>query len=292
MAPGAHTAQRLLASARPAVADNIADTPDAMFSMYSVTEINRFEDLVGYRSAWDSLWAQTRGASFFQSFEWFDTYWRHFGEGQRMRILVVCDEGAPIGILPLILRKEHTGIGRVRVLTYPPDDWATFFGPIGPSATATLLAGMRHVRQTARDWDLLDLRWVDEAGCDHGRTPQAMTLAGFTPQGETWGHAPLVEIHESWDAYWAGRTKKWRHNVNRLQRRLEELGRVRYVRHRPRGHAQGDDDPRWDLYDACVHLAERSWQGVSTNGTTLSHASVRPFLRDVHEVAARQAAST
>ena len=35
---------------------------------------------------------------------------------------------------------------------------------------------------------------MDEVGCDHGRTPQAMTLAGFTPQKETWGHAPVIEI--------------------------------------------------------------------------------------------------
>lgn len=255
--------------------------------MHSVVEVNQFEDLARYRSAWNGLWLQTRNASFFQSFDWFETYWQHFGEGQRLRALVVGQGCDLIGILPLVVRRERMGIGRLRVLTYPVDDWATFFGPIGPNATATLLAGMRHVRQTARDWDLLDLRWVDEAGCDHGRTPQAMTLAGFAPQKETWGHAPVVEIAGSWDAYWGGRAKKWRHNVSRLQRRLDELGSVRYVRHRPEGLEHGDSDPRWDLYDACVHLAERSWQGSSTTGTTLSHAKVRQFLRDVHEVAAR-----
>ena len=47
-----------------------------------------------------------------------------------------------------------------------------------------------------------------------------------------------------------------------------------------------DGSPRWDLYDACEDLARRSWQSAATNGTTLSHESVRGFLRDAHQAAA------
>jgi len=50
---------------------------------------------------------------------------------------------------------------------------------------------------------------------------------------------------------------------------------------------RGDADPRWDLFDACVDIARRSWPGDSTNGTTLSHAGIQEFLRDSHALAAR-----
>ncbi len=50
--------------------------------------------------------------------------------------------------------------------------------------------------------------------------------------------------------------------------------------------AHDDDSPRWDLYDACEQIARRSWQGAATDGTTLSHESIRGFLRDAHEAAA------
>jgi len=255
--------------------------------MFGVTEVNRLEDLLSYRPAWDALWRQTRRATFFQSLDWLEVYWRHFACDQTMRVLMVSAGREPIGILPLVVRKDQTGLGPIRVLTYPLSDWGTFYGPVGPHPTATLLAGMQHVRRTPRDWDLLDLRWVDEAGADHGRTPQAMTLAGLAPQRGTWARASLIELDGGWEAYWKGRTKKWRHNVNRCQRRLEELGRVTYLRYRPLGAAHGDVDPRWDLYDACVLLAERSWQGASTDGNTLSHPEVRRYLRDTHAAAAR-----
>lgn len=256
--------------------------------MHSVTEINRLEDLVQYQMLWNALLPKTRNASFFQSLEWFCCYWRHFGGQQRMRVMVVSACNQAVGILPLVIRRERTGVGWLKTLTYPLDDWGTCYGPIGPSPTATLLAGLGHIRDTERDWDLLDLRWVDEENTDHGRTPNTMSLAGFHPQKEAWTRATLVHTGGDWDDYWASRTKKWRHNVSRLQRRLGEQGPVEYIRYRPAGAGQGDGDPCWDLYDECVELAARSWQGSSTTGTTLSHPQVRAFLREVHQLAARK----
>ncbi|MCA9209854.1 MAG: cellulose biosynthesis protein, partial [Planctomycetales bacterium] len=67
--------------------------------MFHTVEINRIEELESYRLTWHHLLAQTRYASFFQTFEWLRIYWRHFGEGQRLRTLIVYRGGEPIGIV-------------------------------------------------------------------------------------------------------------------------------------------------------------------------------------------------
>jgi CelD/BcsL family acetyltransferase involved in cellulose biosynthesis len=258
--------------------------------MPSVLEINDPSQLDDHRLLWSALLAQTPGATFFQSLDWLETYWRHFGPGQRLRVLIVSAGGGPVGILPLVVRTDCTRIGPVRALTYPLDDWGSFFGPIGPNPTATLLVGVEHVLATERDWDLLDFRWVDPEH-DRGRTQSAMRAAGLRPGKQAWDHTAVVKTCGTWDEYWNSRQVKWRNNVCRLRRRLAEQGKVTYVRYRPEGRAYGDGDPRWDLYDACVELAEESWQGSSTDGTTLSHASIRSFLRDMHRDAAKAGAA-
>lgn len=258
--------------------------------MMHVEEINDIQELAGYRLLWKSLLPQTPGATFFQSLDWLEVYWNHFGEGQKLRVLLVSRDGRPLGIVPLVVRTESYRLGRLRVLTYPLHDWGTFYGPIGPEPTATLAAAMRHVHQTPRDWDLLDLRWIDDDGCDHGRTEQAMRRTGFRPRRQVWDRAPVVDLDGTWDAYWATRSRKWRQNVRNGHRRLANRGDVTFVRYRPQGAAYGDGDPRWDLYEACLDLAERSWQGSSTSGTTMSHAAVRDYLRDTHAAAARAGA--
>ena len=255
--------------------------------MIHVDEVNDLYELRSYRLLWDALLPQTPNATFFQSLDWLEVHWRHFGRDQRLRVLVVCSDARPVGILPLVVRTESTRVGQVRVLTYPLHDWGTFYGPIGPNPTATLAAGLRHIRQTRRDWDLLDLRWVDLDGCDRGRTEAAMQRVGFHPRKQGWDQASIVDTQGSWEEYWNSRPTKWRYNLRRCGQRLADQGEVTYLRYRPRGAAHGDGDPRWDLYDACVKIAKRSWQSSSTSGTTLSHKAVCDYLRETHAAAAR-----
>ncbi len=255
--------------------------------MSAVLELNCLDDLAGYRLLWSSLLPQSPRATFFHCFEWLEVYWRHFGDGQRLRVLIVSAAGRPVGILPLVVRTEPTRIGPVRVLTYPLHDWGTFYGPVGPNPTATLLLGLQHVRRTPRDYDLLDLRWVDTAGCDGGRTRRAMQAAGFRPHERAWARAAVIETSAGWEEYWQSRPKKWRDDVCRRHRRLAAHAELRHVRYRPEGDTYGDGDPRWDLYDACVRVARASWQGSSTTGTTLCHQSVAEYLRQTHAAAAK-----
>jgi CelD/BcsL family acetyltransferase involved in cellulose biosynthesis len=252
-----------------------------------VEEINDIHELASYRLCWNLLLPQTRQATFFQSLDWLEVYWKHYGGGQRLRALVVCCDGRPVGILPLVVRTERTRLGPLRVLTYPLHDWGTFYAPIGPNPTATLTAGLRHICQTPRDWDLLELRWIDRDGCDHGRTEAAMRRAGFRPRRQPWAQAPVVDMQGTWEQYWGSRTRKWRQSVRNCRRRILGHGKVGFLRYRPRGEASGQGDARWDLYEQCLRIAQRSWQGSSSNGTTLCHASVRDYLRDTHAAAAR-----
>jgi CelD/BcsL family acetyltransferase involved in cellulose biosynthesis len=250
-----------------------------------VLEINDPEQLAGYRLVWRHLLAQTRGANFFQSPDWFETYWRHFGAGQRLRLLVVLGSEGPLGIMPLVVREECTRLGMLRVLTYPLHDWGTFFGPIGSQPTATLLAGLDHVRRTHRDWDMIDLRWVHRDGADAGRTSHAMQSLGLDAYQQRWNEASIVDLRSTWDDYWASLDSRWRNNVRRAEKKLAAHGPIEFIRYRPLGASEGETDPRWDLYNQCEQLARSSWQGSSTSGTTLSHAAVRDYLRDAHAAA-------
>jgi len=255
--------------------------------MPRVQEINDIRQLDQVRQTWSSLLARTPGATFFQTLDWLEVYWRHFGAGQRLRLLVVHDRDEwPIGILPLVVRWDRTRLGPVRTLTYPLDDWGSFYGPIGPDPEAVLRAGLAHVRATPRDWQVLSLRWVDTAGSDAGVPPAAAEGAGGKMYPRVRAQTSLIELQGGWESYLAERGSKWRNNLRRWQRKLQEQGELTFHRYRPRGAALGESDPRWDLFDTCVDLARRSWQGTSRTGTTLSHATVAGFLRDLHARAA------
>ncbi len=217
----------------------------------------------------------------------------YFAEDQKLRVLVVHAEGKPIGILPLCVDAERSRLGVVRKLTYPVPPWARSFGPVGPNPTATLLVAMRHIRETPRDWDLIDLPSIDET--DGGRTERALRAQGFSTVCQPWASASVVRLDSSWDQYVASRDAAWRRELRRGQWQLAERGDVSFVRYRPEGVAYDDGDPRWDLYTACEEISRSSavdnGAGSSAdhgagNGKTTDDETTGRFLRDVHETAA------
>lgn len=254
--------------------------------MPRVLEINTPEQLAPLRRDWTELLRQTAGASFFLSLEWLEVFWRHYGQRSKLRVLVVSAEDRPTGILPLIVQSEHSKVGPIRVLTFPLHDWGSFYGPIGPNPELTLSAGLEHIRNTPRDWDFLELRWQGAIGTDPFQTRQAMLANGFQGYLTQHDRSAVVDITGTWESYWSSRKGAWLRRFHHAERTLAEQGEVSYLRYRPAGTDHNDDSPRWDLYDACEELARRSWQGAATDGTTLSHESIRGFLREMHEAAA------
>jgi len=264
-----------------------------------VRALNDFSELRPYREVWNRLLAQTASANYFLSYDWLENYWSHCRDDQKLRVLIIesADDLLPlesrvVGILPLVVRREETRLGKVRVLTFPLHGWGTSYGPIGPDPQTTLEHGCRYLANATRDYDLFDLRWVDDRGGLGVQTAQAMQHAGFANTRGLWFDAyhvnlPATGATSGWETYWASRTSHWRTNVRSNLKKLAKLGTVEYVRYRPRGASFGEFDARWDLYETCVKLAARGWQGSRTDGTTLSHRQVRDYLCSAHETAVR-----
>ena len=229
---------------------------------------------------------ETPGATFFQSFQWLDAYWRHFSAGKTLRTILVLENDRPTAIVPLVVQMERTRVGRLRVLTYPLDNWGSFYGPIGPDPAAALNAAMEHIHRTPRNWDMIELRWLGSLGTIPRQSEEAMQSAGFRAYPTVWNQTAVVDLSAGWDEYLAGRKGIWLRRLRQTEKKLFRQGGVSYIRCRPASKQQGDGDPRWDLYDACETIARSSWQAAATDGTTLSHEPVRAFLREVHALAA------
>lgn len=267
---------------------------------WQVEEIRDLTALTELRTTWNRLAAQTPNASHFLTFDWLRTYWEHNAADQELRVLAVgtreqgnsqkrkavqTDSSTVIGIVPLVLRWEPTRLGRVRVMTFPLHGWGTQYGPLGSCSDLTMFHALRHIARSRREFDLLDLRWINNAGGLGDLTAAALRANGLGDRKQLWFETATVDLRDGWEAYWAGRTSHWRTNVRSNLKKLDKLGKVEYVRYRPRGAAVGEADPRWDLYEMCETTAAESWQGCRTDGTTLSHENVRGYLRAAHQTA-------
>lgn len=256
--------------------------------MAEVIEVNSLEELASYQLAWNALFRQTPDATFFHTYDWFVTFWQHHDADMRMRVLVVRAAGTTIGILPLVEMNQQHRLSTIRVLSYPLSDWGMWYGPLGKDRSAILFMAMQHIHDTPRTWDKLDLCFTSQEQGQGEATARAMTAAGWHPHREAYRESSSIQFAgSSWDAYLGGLSKKWRHEIRRQTRNLEREAEVRMIRHRPLAAAEGDGDPRWDLFEKCLEVSRGSWQANSPNGNTLCSESVLPFLRACHAEAAR-----
>ena len=127
------------------------------------------------------------------------------------------------GILPLVIRREQTKVGTVKVLTYPLDDWGSFYGPIGPEPEEALQEGLEHIRNSPWQWSVIELRWAGAPGTDPEQTEEAMRNNGFQAYRTLRGRTSLIELSGRWEEYMVGRKAKWRNNLRRWVKQRAEL---------------------------------------------------------------------
>ena len=249
--------------------------------MLHVREINQLTELAPLRETWNRLLAATPRYSFFQTLEWLETAWSHYPQ-QRLRAVIVERDGEVIGIVPFCVRTESRRVGSVKVLTYPLDDWATFYGPISAQPQVVIRAALRHILKTPRDWDLVDLRYVDQAAVEYmtiGETLRADETRVFVrPRMEV----RFCSMADGWEAYANSRSRNWRRQMRRDVEMLEKHGAVELVRYRPAAGGTGRDARTAEIFETCEQIAANSWQADAASQSTLSSPRVRDLLFELH----------
>ena len=254
--------------------------------MITTREINRLCDIDALRPVWHKLLLQTPNYSFFQTPEWIEASWDHYPHAQRLRVIVVERDGAPVGIVPWCVRRETRRVGPVRVLTYPLNDWGTFYGPLGAEPSATMRAAFEHLAATPRDWDLIDLRWVDEAADEFLAIGESMREQGLDFRVRPRMEVRICRFADGWDAYVNARSRNWRRKMRHDIDSLEKAGEVRLLRHRPAAGCDGAAPEHAEIYRMCEQIAAKTWQAGDESQSTLSSPRVHDVLVRIHQVAA------
>lgn len=154
--------------------------------MIVVSELRTVDALEACRRDWQSLLDRTPGIPFFRSLDWFLLHQRRFVGEREPRVLLVTVAGKPTGIVPLVTRRLATTLGRLPALMYASDGYELTSGVVGSSQTATLYGALKHISDAPRDWEILELRGIDDLGLDRGRTANSLGLAGLPALSRPW----------------------------------------------------------------------------------------------------------
>jgi CelD/BcsL family acetyltransferase involved in cellulose biosynthesis len=212
------------------------------------------------RAEWDEL-ADRTGATPFVRAGWLEPWHRAFGDGE-LGALVTRRDGRLTGLLPVTAR---------RGALVSPTNWHTpMFGPVAEDADA--VRGLTHelLSRARRRADI----WFLEAG-----SPALEQCAAAAAEARsrsivrTIARAPYVPVDGPFEEYMGGLDRKFRKEIGRLWRRLEERGDVQV------SYEQGSERLD-DLLTEGFALEGSGWK--AEGGTAILSASpVERFYREV-----------
>jgi CelD/BcsL family acetyltransferase involved in cellulose biosynthesis len=267
---------------RPAAATPAGTAPGADLAVGVVTTPEGFDAL---ESDWNSLLERSE-ATVFQSYEWLRAWWKYFGGGHRLRILVFRSGGTVEGIAPMFLSRERLlGIPvarRLRFIGVGLSDYLQVIVSRGTEA-AVFDAFTSWLSSRQGEWDAFDLEDVPEKSAAFVRLPAGLAARGLQVIRYQGTVCPRINLPGTEAALMDQLGPSTSYNLKRKLKRLragfrhetrlvkdpgdpigkamEDFSVIHGGRWKSQGYPSAFDDPHHVAFHAevCREFARRGW---------------------------------
>jgi len=175
--------------------------------MMQIREITDAEEFNILKSKWNKLLKKSRSNNIFLTHQWLYTWWKYFGEGKRLKIILVEEEnGELVGIAPLILEKFYF-LKRLTFIGAHQSDYHDFI--LFPRQEKRVLGAIIEYLYKTSDWDVMDLKEIPE----DSETLKVLDGSPYLKRNTVQSTCPVLNLPESWDDLFSNFSKKMRRNL-------------------------------------------------------------------------------
>jgi CelD/BcsL family acetyltransferase involved in cellulose biosynthesis len=181
-------------------------------------------EFASLEGAWERLQAGAAVTSVFATFEWQYLWWKAYGGGRPLRLLVATSDGEVVGILPLYVGTERVARWPVRLLRFVGTGGDTSPDDLGPVLAAgrevEIARALAAAVLSLRGWDVLDLQDMEPGSgfaVEMARAARRGRLPCRTGRAE---RIAYVALPESWDRWLMSLHRDRRYRVKKMRRDL------------------------------------------------------------------------
>jgi len=187
-----------------------------------IRELDNFEEM---KDSWDILLEKSRvNTNIFLTWEWLSTWWKHFGKGRKLLILLVEDEQKVLAVAPLMLSEyKLLLIGKTQEVEFigaPDSDYHDFI-VIDKEAECLKLI-LAYLRSNIPHWNWIELKEVKETTgtMDAFQYLAPKLLGGLKIEERTCSICPYITLPNSFESLMNSLKTNIRHDLNRKMRKI------------------------------------------------------------------------
>jgi CelD/BcsL family acetyltransferase involved in cellulose biosynthesis len=191
-----------------------------------VSQITEYTAFLALEKAWNDAVERAGTAHPFLRHEWMRTWWEAFGGGDcQLRVLVVRSGDRITAIAPLMRETGRMYGVPVRRLRFLQNDHTPRADVIVAERPEQSYRAIWQALVDDRDnWDVLQLSQLPGESTTRETFSKLAADGGYATGVWRSGDSPYVTLNGSWDAYFSGRSAKFRQNVRNRISRLRQFG--------------------------------------------------------------------
>ncbi len=179
---------------------------------------------------WDAVLAETPDATALQSFAFLRCWWRHFGCGKQLFIVVARDGDTPVGIAPLQLVKDRYFGKSCSVLQFlgMPDEIDRPRFLVRDGDTEVLAALLDGIASMSARWDTMRLEEVDSTCWQTGQLQAWAEAMRLSFRSMPLHPVPFLEKTGDWAEFLESKSRHFRKRLNQRERKLRRRHELSY----------------------------------------------------------------
>jgi CelD/BcsL family acetyltransferase involved in cellulose biosynthesis len=238
-----------------------------------VLELTSWNERPSLMSEWQRLWSEQQNPPVFVHPTWARIWWRHFGAGRRLRLMLVEEAGQAIALAPLYLERPFPAPGRLRIVgSGITSDYTDWLLPVDPEVRAAVVDVLFDHLARRWGWLTLELQGLRADTALFPHVDQAHRPA-FLVERRVGPRTLAIDLEGTWDAYLRSRHHGLRKKLRSRPRQLGELGEVTFEHADPSNALAAVDD--------MIHLHDVRWAGRNDATLVSSSSNGRAFYRAV-----------
>jgi CelD/BcsL family acetyltransferase involved in cellulose biosynthesis len=217
--------------------------------------INDYQEFRSLKDEWNRLLKSNFSRGVWLRHEWYDCWWRAFGEGAQLFVVVMYESGRLSAVFPLMIVSMRIKGTHQRVMRFIENGISPRSNFIFPGISVEKLKVVwDEILRHSSQWDLAILanfekdnpgyecwrRYLKEHKVNHVEVPERIS--------------PYISLADGWDAVRNSFGRNLRRNINRARARLEKEGMFELVEHVFSGDVL-------DSLRRCYDISKVSWKG-------------------------------
>jgi len=249
--------------------------------MPEVNEINSLNRLSDFRYRWNNILQKSKDNDVFSTWEWLSCWWKHFGNGRQLKVLVAEEKDEILGIAPLMLSKYDIPIfgkiSRVEFIGSAESDYNNFI--LLKKEKDALKLFLDYLMDQS-DWDILQLRDLRDDALAARMLSNGDIGQLFNLEKRVMTLCPYIILPNSISVLMERWSGNMRRNISRRTRKLHQTHHVKFKTHMDFGSVN-------EAMKVFIDLHQKRWKSQGEPGAFASK-SFRDFHTDVAELLANR----